>query len=176
MLLIESELTSWLPFDDSLEERRFLLVRPWVLQDVVRWLLRFLNLRSVRDHEILVWSRRRGRLRTAFGLLSRRHLEASIARVVLIEVVNAISGTVSASGGSPRGTLELHQTRQLQRRRALWTGTKNAKMDDPNSKDPGEAFAIPDLWGPSRFLNDALRNPSLLFSKLKLDGSSPLLH
>lgn len=43
-------------------------------------------------------------------------------------------------------------------------------MDDRDGKDPGEAFAIPDLWGPSRFLSDASQNPSFLFSELKLDG------
>lgn len=42
-------------------------------------------------------------------------------------------------------------------------------MDD-NEKDPGEVFAIPDLWGPSKWLGNLDGHSSFLFSKLKLDG------
>jgi hypothetical protein len=50
------------------------------------------------------------------------------------------------------------------------SSTKCEMMDGPDSKDPGEVFAIQDLYGPSKFLSDALQNPSFLFSELKLDG------
>jgi hypothetical protein len=47
-------------------------------------------------------------------------------------------------------------------------------MDDLDSGDPGDTFAIPDLYGPSKLLIDALQNPSFLFAGLKLSGL-PLL-
>lgn len=42
------------------------------------------------------------------------------------------------------------------------------KMDD--NEDPGDVFAIPDLYGPSNLLLSTQGNPSLLFSELKLTG------
>lgn len=41
-------------------------------------------------------------------------------------------------------------------------------MNDDNG-DQGDAFAIPDLWAPSRFLRDS-PDSSLLFSQLRLVG------
>jgi hypothetical protein len=43
-------------------------------------------------------------------------------------------------------------------------------MDGIDDRDPGEVFAIPDLYGPSKFLSGASQNPSFLFPALKLDG------
>ena len=42
-------------------------------------------------------------------------------------------------------------------------------MDD-DDKDPSQVFAIPDLWGPSKWLGNLDGNSSFLFSDLKLDG------
>jgi len=42
-------------------------------------------------------------------------------------------------------------------------------MND-DGKDPGQVFAIPDLWAPSKLLTDAPGLTSFLFSELKLDG------
>lgn len=48
-------------------------------------------------------------------------------------------------------------------------------MDDDNERDPGEVFAIPDLYAPSRWLNDVHQTPGHLFSRLALDGmNTPL--
>ena len=41
---------------------------------------------------------------------------------------------------------------------------------DEDERDPGQVFAIPDLWGPSKWLANLDGDPSLLFSELKLDG------
>jgi len=41
-------------------------------------------------------------------------------------------------------------------------------------EDPGAVFAIPDLWCPSKFLNDGEDHASFLFSHLKLDGKNSL--
>jgi hypothetical protein len=44
-------------------------------------------------------------------------------------------------------------------------------MDMDDEKDPGEVFAIPDLWGPSDCLSIGnLDGHTFLFSQLKLDG------
>jgi hypothetical protein len=51
---------------------------------------------------------------------------------------------------------------------------QNAKMDDVD-EDPGAVFAIPDLWRPSKFLNDGEDRASFLFSHLKLDGKNSLV-
>src|SRR3954469_8237178 len=42
-----------------------------------------------------------------------------------------------------------------------------AKMYD--EKDPGDVFAIPDLWRPSELLDDLLES-NLIFSQLNFDG------
>lgn len=44
-------------------------------------------------------------------------------------------------------------------------------MDD--ERDPGDVFAIPDLWGLSRCVDDVVQ-PNSLFSDLKLPGSFQL--
>lgn len=63
------------------------------------------------------------------------------------------------------------ETRQPHLQRAYELEGQNAKrMDAPDSKYPGEVFAIPDLYGPSKLLSDASKSRSFLFSKLKLDG------
>jgi hypothetical protein len=49
---------------------------------------------------------------------------------------------------------------------------QNAKMDDTDDRDPGEVFAIPDLYAPSKFLSDTSQNPSFLFAGLKFYGMS----
>jgi hypothetical protein len=41
-------------------------------------------------------------------------------------------------------------------------------MDDDG--DPGEPFAIPDLWAPSQFFYDVQDASTFLFSELKGDG------
>jgi hypothetical protein len=46
----------------------------------------------------------------------------------------------------------------------------HATMDDDNERDPGQVFAIPDLWGPSKCLGNVDGHSSVLFSELKLDG------
>jgi hypothetical protein len=43
-------------------------------------------------------------------------------------------------------------------------------MDDDNTRDPGQVFAIPDLYAPSRWLTDVYRSSDPLFSTLALDG------
>lgn len=43
-------------------------------------------------------------------------------------------------------------------------------MDDDDERDPGRVFAIPDLWGPSKWLGILDGDSSFLFSELKLDG------
>jgi hypothetical protein len=45
----------------------------------------------------------------------------------------------------------------------------NQSMDD-NDRDPGLVFAIPDLWGPSKWLGSLDDHSSVLFSELKLDS------
>ena len=45
-------------------------------------------------------------------------------------------------------------------------------MDHDNERDPGQVFAIPDLYAPSRWLKDVHRR-SDLFSTLTLDGLDP---
>jgi hypothetical protein len=67
-----------------------------------------------------------------------------------------------ASGGSSRREIAL--TRRTSRR------DKPASMDDDEDKDPGEVFAIPDLYRPSRWLSDVQQPSSFLFSGLRLDG------
>lgn len=36
--------------------------------------------------------------------------------------------------------------------------------------DPGDVFAIPDLWGLSSVLTEDVNGAGLLFSQLKIDG------
>ena len=43
-------------------------------------------------------------------------------------------------------------------------------MDDNDERNPGLVFAIPDLWGPSKWLQNLDGHSSFLFSELKLDG------
>jgi hypothetical protein len=43
-------------------------------------------------------------------------------------------------------------------------------MEDINDRDPGDVFAIPDLYGPSICLSDPSQNLSFLFAGLKFDG------
>lgn len=43
-------------------------------------------------------------------------------------------------------------------------------MGDDTERDPGEVFAIPDLYAPSRWLSDEHQPAGLLFSRLTLDG------
>lgn len=38
--------------------------------------------------------------------------------------------------------------------------------------DPGDVFAIPDLWGLSSVLTQDINGAGLLFSQLKIDGLS----
>lgn len=45
---------------------------------------------------------------------------------------------------------------------------KTSKMDD--ERDPGDVFAIPDLWGLSKCVDDLVQ-PSSLFSTFELPGS-----
>jgi hypothetical protein len=48
-------------------------------------------------------------------------------------------------------------------------------MDDDDERDPGQVFAIPDLWGPSKWLGSLEGHSSFLFSDLTLDSlSNPL--
>lgn len=48
-------------------------------------------------------------------------------------------------------------------------------MDNVDDRDPGEVFAIPDLYSPSKFLRDTSQNSSFLFAGLKLYGISSSL-
>lgn len=43
-------------------------------------------------------------------------------------------------------------------------------MED--GEDPGNAFAIPDLWASSRYFPEPEDSYSFLFSQLKFDGNS----
>jgi hypothetical protein len=73
-----------------------------------------------------------------------------------------------ANFGKPKERVNLH----LQRACASKLYGQNAKMDDTDDRDPGEVFAIPDLYAPSKFLSDTSQNPSFLFAGLKLYGMS----
>jgi hypothetical protein len=42
-------------------------------------------------------------------------------------------------------------------------------MND-DERDPGLVFAIPDLWGPSKWLGNSENDSSFLFSELMLHG------
>lgn len=45
-----------------------------------------------------------------------------------------------------------------------------SKMDAQG--DPGDVFAIPDLWGPSPYDREVQESHSLLFPELKFDGGN----
>ena len=47
-------------------------------------------------------------------------------------------------------------------------------MDNDNERDPGQVFAIPDLYAPSGLLKDVHWSCDLLFSQLTLDGEVPV--
>lgn len=53
------------------------------------------------------------------------------------------------------------------RRRDLNTQNQSMDVDD---RDPGQVFAIPDLWGPSKWLAYPEGHSSFLFSELRLEG------
>jgi hypothetical protein len=46
-------------------------------------------------------------------------------------------------------------------------------MEDDEDKDPGDVFAIPDLYAPSRWLSGGFQTAGYLFAELQLDGLYP---
>jgi len=45
---------------------------------------------------------------------------------------------------------------------------------DENDEDAGHVFAIPDLYGPSKWLQNVEEQTGLVFSDLRLDGKQHL--